>query len=129
MHCIRGAVCQLLEIICVEGELGEDCHLRPRGEGNTIFMHALQASWCGCAVDLEAMFLNSGAGSKVLLRACSINESARMINTSRNGGVCPNLEKCCVIAKALSCCVQGPCETGETGPTLAWQMCLFVQNW
>ena len=29
-------------------------------------------------------------------------------------GVCPNLEKCCVVAKALSCCVQGPCETGET---------------
>ena len=29
-------------------------------------------------------------------------------------GVCPNLEKCCVIAKALSCCAQGPCETGET---------------
>ena len=28
--------------------------------------------------------------------------------------MCPNLEKCCVIAKALSACVQGPCETGET---------------
>ena len=40
----------------------------------------------------------------------------------------PIFVKGCVIAK-LFCCVQGPCETGEPGPILAWYLCLFAQNW
>ena len=45
-------------------------------------------------------------------------------HTGAKTGV-PNLETCCVIAKALSLltCVQGPCETGETVDLSKHGMC------
>ena len=44
------------------------------------------------------------------------DRSSQHLSTHKGAknGVCPNLEDSCVIAKALSSCVQGPCETGET---------------
>ena len=42
--------------------------------------------------------------------------------------VSPIFVKCCVIAKIVLLRAR-PCETGETGPILAWYLYLFVQNW
>ena len=49
-------------------------------------------------------------------------------HTEVPNGVSSIFVKCWIIAK-LFCYVQGPCETGETGPILAWYLHLFVQNW